>query len=63
MKKYHYNLVFLAYTLLKNVWCNPFLNCILKGIRAIGSACKKLKRWVFDQLLKKSKGHPDALSM
>jgi SRSO17 transposase len=59
----HLHLVFLAYTLLKNSISNPFLNSILKGIKAIGSACKKLKRWVFDQLLRKSKEHKNALSI
>ena len=59
----HLHLVFLAYTLLKNAICNPFLSSILQGVKAIGSACKKLKRWVFDQLLKKSKEHKNALSM
>jgi hypothetical protein len=57
----HLHLVFLAYTLLKNAWCNPFLNGILKGIKAIGSACKRLKRWVFDRLSGRKKPilHPD----
>jgi len=59
----HLHLVFLAYTLLKNVISNPFLNSILKGVQAIGSACKKLKRWVFDQLLKKSKERKNASSI
>ena len=48
----HLHLVVLAYTLLKNVWCNPFLHSILKGVQAVGSACKALKRWVLDQLMK-----------
>ncbi len=59
----HLHLVFLAYTLLKNAMCNPFLCSILKGIQAVGSACKKLKRWVFNQLLKKSKKHKNVLSI
>jgi hypothetical protein len=59
----HLHLVFLAYTLLKNAICNPFLSSILKGIKGIGSACKKLKRWVFDQLLKESKEQRNALSI
>jgi len=59
----HLHLVFLAYTLLKNAICNPFLSPILKGVKAIGSACKKLKRWVFDQLLKESKEQRNALSI
>ena len=47
----HLHLVFLAYTLLKNACCNPLLNSILKGIQAIGSACKKLKRWMLNELM------------
>ena len=47
----HLHLVFLAYTLLKNAWSNPFLNSMLKGIQSIGSACKKLKRWVLNELM------------
>jgi len=57
----HLHLVFLAYTLLKNASCNLFLNSILIGIKAIGSACKKLKRWVFNQLLMEFKEHKNAL--
>ena len=53
----HLHLVFLAYTLLKNAWCNPFLIKILNGVKAIGSACKRLKRWVFDKFSKFSKKH------
>jgi len=53
----HLHLVFLAYTLLKNAWRNPFLNHLLDGIKAIGSICKRLKRWVFDRFTKKSKKH------
>ena len=51
----HLHLVFLAYTLLKNAWSNPPLQKVLKGIKAIGSACEKLKRWIFDQLSKQLK--------
>ncbi len=51
----HLHLVFLAYTLLKNAWSNPPLQKVLNGIKAIGSACGKLKRWVFDQLSKQLK--------
>jgi len=51
----HLHLVFLAYTLLKNACRNPFLNRILNGIKAIGSICKQLKRWVFDQFLKNTR--------
>ena len=47
----HLSLVFLAYTLLKNAWCSPFLSRILGGIRAIGSACERLKRWVLEKLI------------
>ncbi len=57
----HLHLVFLAYTLLKNASCNLFLSSILIGIKAIGSACKKLKRWVFSQLLTGFKEHKNAL--
>ena len=59
----HLHLVFLAYTLLKNAICNPFLSSILKGINAVGSACKKLKRWVFDQLVKRAKYHKNTFSI
>jgi len=59
----HLHLVFLAYTLLKNAWCNPFLNSLLDGIGATGSACRKLKRWVLDQLVRKSKEQENALSI
>ena len=59
----HLHLVFFAYTLLKNASCNLFLSSILIGIKAIGSACKKLKRWVFNQLLKGVKEHKNALSI
>jgi len=52
----HLHLVFLAYTLLKNAWCNPFLTKILCGIHAVGTACKTLKKWVLDQLIKGYKG-------
>jgi len=59
----HLHLVFLAYTLLKNAWYNPVLNSILKGIQAIGSACKKLKRHVLNELMndyREQKGmHPN----
>ena len=53
----HLHLVFLAYTLLKNAWFNPFLQHVLKGLKAIGSRCQRLKRWVFHQLIRKSKKH------
>lgn len=46
----HLHLVFLAYTLLKNVWYSPSLQRILKGIRRIGTACKRLKRYLFNTL-------------
>ena len=51
----HLHLVVLAYTLLKNAWCNPLLTIIFDGVRAIGSICKRLKRWVFNQLIGKLK--------
>ena len=56
----HLHLVVLAYTLLKNAWCNPFLTVALGGVRAIGSVCKRLKRWVFNELLRKLKGQRNA---
>jgi len=51
----HLHLVFLAYTLLKNAWRNPHLQKVLNKINAIGSACERLKRWVFDQMSNKLK--------
>lgn len=48
----HLSLVFLAYTLLKNAWCSPFLSAILDGVRTIGKACERLKRWVLERLIK-----------
>ena len=51
----HLHLVFLAYTLLKNARCNPFFNRVFEGVKAIGSQCQRLKRWVFQQLMKLSK--------
>ena len=59
----HLHLVFLAYTLLKNAWCNPFFNQIFKGITSIGSKCQRLKRWVFHQLMKLSKKYGIIQSM
>lgn len=44
----HLHLVFLAYTLLKNVWYSPVLEKILRGIKRIGTACKRLKRCLFE---------------
>jgi hypothetical protein len=46
----HLHLVFFAYTLLKNVQSNPVLNTILKEIKSVGSACRRLKRWIVDAL-------------
>jgi SRSO17 transposase len=46
----HLHLVFLAYTLLKNVRDNPVLARIVAGTRSIGAACQRLKRWVFERL-------------
>jgi len=46
----HLHLVFLAYTLLKNVHSNPVLARIVTGTKSIGSACQRLKRWVFERL-------------
>jgi len=48
----HLHLVFLAYTLLKNAWCNPILNNILQGVHAVGTACKTLKKWVLGKLIR-----------
>lgn len=45
----HLQIVFLAYTLLKNCR-SPGILSILKGIRAIGSVCQRLKRWMFDYI-------------
>jgi SRSO17 transposase len=58
----HLHLVVLAYTLLKNAWCNTSLAIIFTGVRAIGSICKRLKRWVFNQLIGKLKEQRTALS-
>ncbi len=46
----HLHLVFLAYTLLKNVLSNPVLAAIVAGTKSIGAACQRLKRWVFERL-------------
>lgn len=46
----HLHLVFLAYTLLKNVRNNPVLAVIVAGTKSIGAACQRLKRWVFERL-------------
>ena len=46
----HLHLVFLAYTLLKNVRSNPVLARIVAGTKSIGAACQRLKRWVFERL-------------
>lgn len=45
----HLQLVFLAYTLLKNCR-SPALLAILTGLKAIGSICKRIKRWIFDTI-------------
>jgi hypothetical protein len=52
----HLHLVFLAYTLLKNVRSNPVLAAIVAGTKSIGAACQRLKRWVFELL--KGKVYP-----
>jgi SRSO17 transposase len=49
----HLHLVFLAYTLLKNVRYNPVLRRIVAGIKSIGAICQRLKRWMFEQLSRK----------
>jgi len=59
----HLHLVVLAYTLLKNACYNPFLNSILDRAKAVGSICSILKRWVFNQLLRKVKEQRGALSI
>ncbi|MEM0466773.1 MAG: IS701 family transposase [Candidatus Thermoplasmatota archaeon] len=46
----HLHLVFLAYTLLKNVQGNPVLARIVAGTKSIGAACQRLKRWMFERL-------------
>jgi hypothetical protein len=46
----HLHLVFLAYTLLKNVRSNPVLAAIVTGTKSIGAACQRLKRWMFERL-------------
>jgi len=45
----HLHLVFFAYTLLKNARNNPFLNSVLKGIKSVGTACQRLKRWMLER--------------
>jgi hypothetical protein len=59
----HLHLVVLAYTLLKNARCNPSFTILLNGVRAVGSVCKRLKRWVFNQLAGRLKEQRGALSM
>jgi hypothetical protein len=51
----HLHLVFFAYTLLKNARSNPFLATILTGMKSVGAACQRLKRWMFDRLKGKAK--------
>ena len=46
----HLQFVFLAYHLLKNRR-SPGISRILKGIRAIGEICLRLKRWMFEKIL------------
>ena len=46
----HLHLVFLAYTLLKNVRSNPVLAAIVAGTKSVGAACQRLKRWMLDRL-------------
>jgi hypothetical protein len=46
----HLHLVFLVYTLLKNVRSNPVLAAIVAGTKSIGAACQRLKRWMFERL-------------
>jgi SRSO17 transposase len=51
----HLHLVFFAYTLLKNAQSNPLLNSILMGIKSVGSACQRLKRWMLERLKGRAK--------
>jgi len=54
----HLHLVFLAYTLLKGIACNSALfSHILKGTKAIGTICQRLKHWTLKQLIKSPKSH------
>jgi len=46
----HLHLVFLAYTLLKNVRSNPVFAAIVAGTKSIGAACQRLKRWMLERL-------------
>ena len=50
----HLQLVFLTYTLLKNCR-SPALLAILDGLKAIGSICQRIKRWIFDKIHEHSK--------
>ena len=52
----HLHLVFLAYTLLKNVRSNPVFAAIVAGTKSIGAACQRLKRWMLERL--KGGAHP-----
>ena len=55
----HLHLVFLAYTLLKGSACiSTYFSHILKGIKAIGTICQRLKRWTLQQLIKTTKSLP-----
>lgn len=55
----HLHLVFLAYTLLKGIARNStYFSPILKGIKAIGTICQRLKRWTLQQLIKTTKSLP-----
>ena len=51
----HLHLVFFAYTFLKNAQSNPRLNSVLMGIKSVGSACQRLKRWMLERLKGKAK--------
>ena len=59
----HLHLVVLVYTLLKNACYNSFFISVLDRVKAVGSVCRGLKRWVSNQLLKKVKEQPFALSI
>jgi hypothetical protein len=45
----HLHLVFFAYTLLKNALNNPVLKSVLIGIKSVGTACQRLKRWMLER--------------
>ena len=55
----HLHLVFLSYTILKGLACNPHpFSHILKGTKTIGTICQRLKLWTLNHLIKNPKPHP-----